>query len=40
MVSVRDALRRHVEELEKIKGRVEPWPGELGEIDLEDVEFV
>ena len=36
---IREAFRRHVEELKKIKDRVEPRPGELGEIDLEEVEF-
>ena len=38
-VKIREAFRRHVEELKKIKDRVEPRPGELGGIDLEEAEF-
>ncbi len=39
LIELREALRRHVEKLRKIRDRVEPKPGEVGEIDLEEVEF-
>ena len=39
LIELREALRRHAEKLRKIRDRVEPKPGEVGEIDLEEVEF-
>ena len=33
---LREALRRHVEVLKKIPGRVEPKPGELSRVSLEE----
>ncbi len=39
LIELREALRRHVEKLRRIRDRVEPKTGEVGEIDLEEVEF-
>ena len=37
---LREALRKHVEELKKVQDRREPKPGEIGRIDLEETEFL
>ncbi len=39
LAELREALRKHVEKLRKVQDRIEPKPGEVGEIDLEEVEF-